>query len=124
MPSWLISPLISAVLFALAAGGIWYEKNAYDERRWAEGRSQLQPALNAAVAQLKADTAAFATIEGYMTAITTKSAAVAVALTAAAKTNTNRKTGEAARVQYIERLVPVGATSCERTSDMIKKSLR
>lgn len=117
MPSWLISPLISAVLLALAAGGAWYEKSAYDERRRSEGRAELLP-------QLKADKAAFDSIAGYMKAIESKSDEMKKAVALAEKANANRKNQEVARVEYIDRLVPVGNTECERVTDVITKGLR
>jgi len=117
MPSWLISPLISAALLALVAGGAWYEKSAYDERRRSEGRAELLP-------QLKADKAAFDLIAGYMEAIKAKSEAMKNAVALAEKTNARRKNQEAARVEYVDRLVPVGNTECERVTDVITKGLR
>ena len=124
MPSWLISPLVSLVLFAIVAGGAWSAKHSYDERRRAEGRSQLQPALNASVDQLKADVAAFKAIEESMLALTKKSAAVSKAVTVATKTNIVRERVAETRVEFIDRIVPVGDTACEQTKDAIQKVLR
>ena len=42
----------------------------------------------------------------------------------AEKANANRKAQEVARVEYVDRLVPVGNTECERVTDVITKGLR
>lgn len=117
MPSWLISPLISAVVLALVAGGALYEKHAYDERRRSEGRAELLPQLNE-------DIKAFGAIKGYMAAIVADSERMKKATALAEKANANRKSKEVARVEYIDRLVPVGNTECERVTDVITKGLR
>ena len=135
MPLWLISPLISVVLMGLAAGGLWYEKHAYDERRRAEGHTkgvaEVKPSLDAANAQLvvatkqlEADVAAFTTVQGYMQAIVTKSKAMDKALVTAKEAIKKRQVVETTRIQYIENLAPVGATECDKTDDIVTRALR
>lgn len=125
MPSWLVSTLINALLMAAVAGGLWYEKSAYDTRRraegyvqgWSEGRDKLIP-------QLKADEDAFREITGYMQAISANSTILRERVAAAQKSNGQRQIVERERIQYIDRVVPTGETECLRTTDAIQKVLR
>lgn len=97
-----------------------YVKNPYI----AQGRAQLQPALNATVLQLKADTVAFKEIDGYMTALINDSKRIAAAGVEADKANDKRKSQEKIRIVYLDKFVPTGDTECERTSNAILKVLR
>ena len=135
MPGWLISPLISLVLMGLAAGGLWYEKHAYDQRRRAEGHikgvAEVKPSLDAANAQLvgatkqwEADAQAFTVVQGYMQAIVNKSKSMDKALVTAREAIKKRQAVVTTRIQYIENLAPVGATECDKTDDIVTKALR
>ena len=117
MPSWLISPLISFALFALASGVALYEKHAYDERRRAEGRAELLP-------QLEADKKAFDQISASMLTIKANSERIKKSVAIAQAANSARQKQESTRIATIESIQPKGETECERVDDAITRALR
>ena len=118
---WLVYAGLAA---GVTAGGYFAWQHFVANPYRAQGRAQLQPALNATVLQLKADIAAFKEVEGYMTALVDDSKRIAAAGVEADKANDKRRGREKARIIYLNDIIPKGATECERTSDAIARTLR
>lgn len=116
----MIQLALLAILAALGFAG----KHAYDSGKRAEGRMEMIPAIATLTKQLESDVEAFGKINGYMLEIKAGSDRLKKQVTAAQTANTGRRTVEKTRIEYIDRIVPTGATECERTSDAIKKVLR
>jgi len=109
---------------ALMTGGYfaWQHYVAAPYRE--QGRAEMRPTIELLSKQLQSDQAAFNEIASHMQAIKDASERMKKATALAEKANANRKSQEVARVEYIDRLVPVGNTECERVTDVIKKGLR
>ena len=109
---------------ALMTGGYfaWQHYVAAPYRE--QGRVEMRPTIELLSKQLQSDQAAFNEIAASMQAIKDASERMKKATALAEKANANRKTQEVARVEYIDRLVPVGNTECERVTDVITKGLR
>ena len=90
----------------------------------AEGRAEMVPTIERTNNQLNADTEAFKTIEKAFGEIKENSERLKKLAAQAQKVKIIRQDVEKTRVEYIDRLVPVGATECERTADVITKALR
>lgn len=116
--------LIALGSLALMAGGYFAWQHYVAEPYRAQGREQMRPTIEALVKQLEADVAGFKVIEGYMLDIKANNEKLKKQVEIAQKANANRKSVEASRVEYIDRIVPTGNTECERTTDAIKKGLR
>ena len=121
IPLWAVKVIVMAA--AVASAAVAWQRYVAEPYR-AQGRAEMQPALNASLDQLKDDKASFDAITGYMRTISDKSAALAKAVDAAARSNANRRTVETTRVEYIDRIVPSGSSECERVTDAIAKGLR
>ena len=89
-----------------------------------QGRAEMRPTIELLSKQLQSDQAAFNEIAASMQALKAKSEEMKKATALAEKANANRKAQEVARVEYVDRLVPVGNTECERVTDVITKGLR
>ena len=109
---------------ALMAGGYFAWQHHVAEPYRQQGRAEMRPTIELLSKQLQSDQAAFNEIAGHMQAIKDASERMKKATALAEKANTDRKTKEVARVEYIDRLVPVGNTECERVTDVITKGLR
>lgn len=109
---------------ALMAGGYFAWQHYVAEPYRQQGRAEMRPTIELLSKQLQSDQAAFNEIAASMQALKAKSEEMRKATALAEKANANRKTQEVARVEYIDRLVPVGNTECERVTDVIKKGLR
>ena len=109
---------------ALMAGGYFAWQHYVAEPYRQQGRAEMRPTIELLSKQLQSDQAAFNEIAGHMQAIKDASERMKKATALAEKANTDRKTKEVARVEYIDRLVPVGNTECERVTDVITKGLR
>ncbi len=109
---------------ALMTGGYfaWQHYVAAPYRE--QGRAEMRPTIELLSKQLQSDQAAFNEIAASMQALKAKSEEMRKATALAEKANADRKTKEVARVEYIDRLVPVGNTECERVTDVITKGLR
>jgi len=109
---------------ALMTGGYfaWQHYVAAPYRE--QGRAEMRPTIELLSKQLQSDQAAFNEIAASMQAIKDASERMKKATALAEKANADRKTKEVARVEYIDRLVPVGNTECERVTDVITKGLR
>mgnify|MGYP003440424701 FL=1 len=109
---------------ALMTGGYfaWQHYVAAPYRE--QGRAEMRPTIELLSKQLQSDQAAFNEIASHMQAIKDASERMKKATALAEKANADRKTKEVARVEYIDRLVPVGNTECERVTDVITKGLR
>ena len=116
--------LIALGSLALMAGGYFAWQHYVAEPYRAQGREQMRPTIEALVKQLESDVAGFKAIEGYMLDIKANNEKLKKQVEIAQKANANRKSVEASRVEYIDRIVPTGNTECERTTDAIKKGLR
>ena len=90
----------------------------------AEGRAEMVPTIERSTNQLKADTEAFKTIEKAFGEFNENSDRLKKLAAQAQKVKIVRQEVEKTRVKYIDRLVPTGATECERTADVITKALR
>ena len=109
---------------ALMTGGYFAWQHYVAEPYRQQGRAEMRPTIELLSKQLQSDQAAFNEIAGHMQAIKDASERMKKATALAEKANTDRKTKEVARVEYIDRLVPVGNTECERVTDVITKGLR
>lgn len=109
---------------ALMTGGYfaWQHYVAAPYRE--QGRAEMRPTIELLSKQLQSDQAAFNEIAASMQALKAKSEEMKKATALAEKANANRKAQEVARVEYVDRLVPVGNTECERVTDVITKGLR
>ena len=108
------------VSLGLVAGG-YFAKHSYDNGKREEGRAEmkakLQPQIDSAVAALAESSKAMAALKESSEKLKKQAEAEQTA-------NAGRRTVEKTRIEYIDRVVPTGATECERTSDAIKKVLR
>jgi hypothetical protein len=120
----MIAWIAYAVAAALAVGGAWWAKSSYDEDKREEGRAELRPSLSAATEQLNENARAFDEINGYMSALKTKTASVKQAVALAQKANLERQRQESERLAEIDSVPVVGNTACERTSNTIRSVLR
>lgn len=109
---------------ALMTGGYFAWQHYVAEPYREQGRVEMRPTIELLSKQLQSDQAAFNEIAASMQAIKDASERMKKATALAEKANANRKTQEVARVEYIDRLVPVGNTECERVTDVITKGLR
>jgi len=109
---------------ALMTGGYFAWQHYVAEPYRQQGRVEMRPTIKLLSKQLQSDQAAFNEIAASMQAIKDASERMKKATALAEKANANRKTREVARVEYIDRLVPVGNTECERVTDVITKGLR
>jgi len=109
---------------ALMTGGYFAWQHYVAEPYRQQGRVEMRPTIELLSKQLQSDQAAFNEIASHMQAIKDASERMKKATALAEKANANRKSQEVARVEYIDRLVPVGNTECERVTDVIKKGLR
>jgi cell pole-organizing protein PopZ len=108
----------------LLGGGYFAWQHYVAEPYRQQGRVEMRPTIELLSKQLQSDQAAFNEIAASMQVIKAKSEEMKKAVALAEKANANRKNQEAARVEYIDRLVPVGNTECERVTDVIAKGLR
>ena len=94
----------------------------------AEGRAQeakrLQPVIETQTKRLEADIAAFQQIEKAFAAINANSERLKTLAAQAQKVKIVRQVEERERIEYLEKLVPVGTTECELTSDAIDRAFR
>jgi len=120
------NPIVLYVVgsLALMTGGYFAWQHYVAEPYRQQGRVEMRPTIELLSKQLQSDQAAFNEIAASMQAIKDASERMKKATALAEKANANRKTQEVARVEYIDRLVPVGNTECERVTDVIKKGLR
>ena len=120
------NPIVLYVVgsLALMTGGYFAWQHYVAEPYRQQGRVEMRPTIELLSKQLQSDQAAFNEIAASMQAIKDASERMKKATALAEKTNANRKTQEVARVEYIDRLVPVGNTECERVTDVITKGLR
>ena len=113
--------MIQLILFVVLAGLGFAGKHGYDNGKRAEGRAEvtakLQPKLDIAVAAL-------AESQKAVTALKENSERLKQLAAQAQKVKIVRQGVEKTRIEYIDRIVPTGATECDRTSDAIKKVLR
>ena len=109
---------------ALMTGGYFAWQHYVAEPYRQQGRVEMRPTIELLSKQLQSNQAAFNEIAASMQAIKDASERMKKATALAEKANANRKTQEVARVEYIDRLVPVGNTECERVTDVITKGLR
>lgn len=109
---------------ALMTGGYFAWQHYVADPYREQGRVEMRPTIELLSKQLQSDQAAFNEIAASMQAIKDASERMKKATALAEKANANRKTQEVARVEYIDRLVPVGNTECERVTDVITKGLR
>ena len=120
------NPIVMYVVgsLALMTGGYfaWQHYVAAPYRE--QGRAEMRPTIELLSKQLQSDQAAFNEIAASMQALKAKSEEMKKATALAEKANANRKAQEVARVEYVDRLVPVGNTECERVTDVITKGLR
>ena len=120
------NPIVMYVVgsLALMTGGYfaWQHYVAAPYRE--QGRVEMRPTIELLSKQLQSDQAAFNEIAASMQALKAKSEEMKKATALAEKANANRKAQEVARVEYVDRLVPVGNTECERVTDVITKGLR
>jgi len=120
------NPIVLYVVgsLALMTGGYFAWQHYVAEPYRQQGRVEMRPTIELLSKQLQSDQAAFNEIAASMQAIKDASERMKKATALAEKANANRKSQEVARVEYIDRLVPVGNTECERVTDVIKKGLR
>jgi len=120
------NPIVLYVVgsLALMTGGYFAWQHYVAEPYRQQGRVEMRPTIELLSKQLQSDQAAFNEIAASMQAIKDASERMKKATALAEKANANRKTQEVARVEYIDRLVPVGNTECERVTDVITKGLR
>jgi len=120
------NPIVLYVVGSLAfmTGGYFACQHYVAEPYRQQGRVEMRPTIELLSKQLQSDQAAFNEIAASMQAIKDASERMKKATALAEKANANRKTQEVARVEYIDRLVPVGNTECERVTDVITKGLR
>ena len=90
----------------------------------AQGRAAMVPALATATAQLDRNVEAFGEISKSFAVLKEASDRLAVLAAQAQKVKIIRQEVEKTRVEYIEKIVPTGATECEQTADVISKALR
>ena len=109
---------------ALMTGGYFAWQHYVAEPYRQQGRVEMRPTIELLSKQLQSDQAAFNEIAASMQAIKDASERMKKATALAEKANANRKAQEVARVEYVDRLVPVGNTECERVTDVITKGLR
>ena len=109
---------------ALMTGGYFAWQHYVAEPYRQQGRVEMRPTIELLSKQLQSDQAAFNEIAASMQALKAKSEEMKKATALAEKANANRKAQEVARVEYVDRLVPVGNTECERVTDVITKGLR
>lgn len=87
-------------------------------------RAELMPTIEALTLRLDNDVKAFESIQASMLLITRNSENIKQAVKKAAAINATRNKAAETRVEYIDRIVPVGATECEKTADAVAKVLR
>ena len=109
---------------ALALAGMFAWSHLVAEPYRAQGRAQMLPTLASATAQLDRDTAAFGEITKAFAVLKANSERLRSQAAQAQKVKIVRQDVEKTRVEYIDRVVPVGDTECARTSDAIKRVLR
>ena len=124
-----VALLLPYVLYAIGAaaiiGGVYFAWQHFVAGPYrAEGRAEMVPTIARSTNQLKADTEAFKTIEKAFGEINENSDRLKKLAAQAQKVKIVRQEVEKTRVEYIDRLVPTGATECERTADVITKALR
>ena len=114
---WVIGLVASLVLMA---GGYFAWQRVVEGYR-AEGRAEMkakmQPQLDSAIAALAESQKAMAALKENSERLKGQAAQ-------AQKVKIVRQDVEKARIADIDRIVPTGATECDRTSDAIKKVLR
>ena len=120
------NPIVMYVVgsLALMTGGYFAWQHYVAEPYRQQGRVEMRPTIELLSKQLQSDQAAFNEIAASMQALKAKSEEMKKATALAEKANANRKAQEVARVEYVDRLVPVGNTECERVTDVITKGLR
>ena len=112
-----------ASLVLMASGYFAWERFVVKPYR-EEGRAQMLPALEKAKAQLDRDVEAFAKITASIEIIKADSERLKKLAVAAQKVKIIRQEVEKTRVEYIDKIVPAGATECEQTADVIEKAFR
>ena len=80
-------------------------------------KAKMQPQLDSAVAALAESAKAMAVLKANSERLKQQAAQ-------AQKVKIVRQDVEKVRVEAIEKIVPAGATECERTADVIEKALR
>lgn len=94
----------------------------------AEGRAierkDLLPTIETQAAQLDANVIAFQEIEKAFRTINENSKRLKALVVAAQKVKDARQDVEKERVVYIDKIMPVGDTECQRVDDVITKALR
>ena len=105
-------------------GTLGYAYYSFTEKHFKLGIASVQPKIDSMKNQLDADTAAFNTITASFATVKAAGKRRDAALVLAEQGNKNRRTVEAARIEYIDRIVPTGDTECLKTSDAIKRVLR
>ena len=96
----------------------------YREEGRVEVRDKLLPVLAKAKGQLDADVEAFAKVTAALEALKANSERLKKQASQAQKVKIVRQEVEKVRVEVIEKIVPAGATECERVTDVIEKALR
>ena len=126
----MIALLLNRYVFGLVASvalmaGIYFawERFVADPYR-EQGREAMLPTLAKAKAQLDRDVEAFAKVTAALELLKADSERLKRLAAQAQKVKILRQEVEKTRVEYVERLVPTGATECERTADVISKALR
>ena len=84
----------------------------------------MLPALAKAKAQLDRDVEAFGKVTAAIEVLLAETLRLEVKAAQAQKVKIIRQEVEKTRVEVIEKIVPIGATECEKTADVITKALR
>ncbi len=129
IPDFVVKPLIGFLAIAAAMIGVYfawehYVAKPYIEQGKAIGRSEMLPTIENLKLRLDADIEAFQKINGYFVEINAGSARIQKQLDKANAQNATRVQATKARIEYIDRIVPVGATECEKTADAVAKVFR
>ena len=126
----MIGLLLNRYVFGLIASlalmaGVYFawERFVADPYR-EQGRETMLPALAKAKAQLDRDVEAFGKVTAALEVLHAETLRLEVKAAQAQKVKIIRQEVEKTRVEVIEKIVPIGATECEKTADVITKALR
>ena len=115
---------IAAMALGIMLAWSRFVAEPYREEGRAEVSAKLLPVLAKAKGQLDADVEAFAKVTAALELLKANGERLKKQSAQAQKVKIVRQEVERTRIEYIDRLVPTGATECERVTDVIEKALR
>ena len=121
-----VAYFLAAIVITASVYFAWehYVAKPYIEQGKAIGRADMLPTIETLKLRLDSDIEAFKAIEASMQKIKANSEKLKAQVVAAQASNGKRKVAEKTRIEYIDRVVLVGATECEKTADAVAKVFR